>query len=213
MSYFFGLETDGLSRMYIYEGHMEEGVVKIACGTITEKYDCVLNSRIINYSGEYLTEIKRKLNYHYYDDKNLTGYFKNNCIEHRIIKIEDSIANEIIKFINEIESEDPQLYIKTKCENLLLLPPGEYSHELTKILGHVENSMDNVYQSIAYKLLYETIDAYKANKLKLAQETNEPVLIYDYTAPVMYGERGYLNQKEYVHPDGHTEKKEQYTNG
>lgn len=212
MSYFFGLETDGLSRMYIYQGHMEEGVVKIANGKITVKYDCVLNSRIINYSGEYLTEIEKKLNYQYWD-KNLTGLFKNDSVEHHIIKIEDSIANEIIKFINEIEPEDPQLYIKTKCENLLQLPPGEYSHELTKILGHVENSMDNVYQSIAYKLLNETIDTYKTNKLKIAQETNGPVLIYDYTAPVMYGERGYLNRKEYVHPDGHTEKKEQYTNG
>lgn len=213
MSYFFGLETNGLNKLYIYEGHMEAGVVKVGDGDITVKYDCILTSRLISYKGEDLQKIEKMVNYQYWCKENLTGYFNNYSVEHSVIKIEDSIAKDIIRYIEEVEPEDQSIYIKTKCENLLQLPPGEFSHELTKILGHIEDSMDIVFQSKAYKLLNDTVQAYKSNKLKIAQETNEPVLIYNNVEPIMYGERGYLNKREYVYPDGHTEKKEQYTNG
>lgn len=168
-------------------------------------------------------EMEQLINYGWYQKDNISIIYQYNEYNSKLICeakiIDKEQINKIMAVYDNYEEKSSCNYIKNKITELFKYRKnvGQYTNEFLDLNQKIwENGVLKL--SLSEKeecsnLLLSEYEKFKQEKLSEAKKMNIKVCIYSEIGIKSYGERGYKYKKEYIFPDGHTEKYEGYTNG
>lgn len=205
----------------IYEGEIKEkGTINnINLPQYFESSNCIFRKKC---NSNTIRKIEELINYSRFHKGNLPIVYSRNQYNQEIIHsgmiISEELTKSIITLYNSEEGKDSCDEIIKMIEQLSQYKDDieKYTREFLELNNRIFNV--NIFclsvseQERCSAALIKNYEKIKKDKLKEAQDKEQRVCIYFEMGTSTCGEKGYKYRKEYIYPDGHTEKETDYTN-